>query len=331
MNCGFHPHIPLGYTDDTRDTPEEFQHNAVFRLVPNTNLLSPTKEMNWKHGTSNHILSSSVLGINHGVRLNTPLLFDDEQRIAINRYLDDSDEHSSDEDDYEYDLDSFEDYFKLEKKVAKFSTPFQRYGKYGQTVSVPSAAGDASNINLQADQWDERVLPSTEVHASSKTRKRTFHLSEESTRSGDSTTMNDATGFAFYQLGALYYCSPMDDPTTTERQVISEQTWYRTEYIVAAKINATGRLGSIWLIWDFWAGDGEGEPEWVQPHLNFPGTSLYFTAAKIADNFAALQADRKLNISEAPGEFFDEDFELVGCFRTPEGKIVRQWVVDPTE
>lgn len=82
------------------------------------------------------------------------------------------------------------------------------------------------------------------------------------------------------------------------------------------------------MLWNFWAIDDEdGERVWTLPQ-DFPGTDEYFTAARIADSFADLEAGREICFPKSEPERFEEDFELVGCFKTSENKIVRQWVVD---
>lgn len=294
LNSGFHPHIPLGYLVDPQQG--KYSHgNAAFRLVPNTNLLQPTREMNRTHRTDDIVLPAMALGTNFNVRLNAPYDWDeeDEEEQEASDY--------SEDDDLDYEPRSLQDYAQLARKVARFSVPGKRFGKFGRPDPEP-----------QSDQSTSKDRPDP--------------LSQ---RSGDDSTLNDETGFAFYQLGALHYCPNMPDAKTEVESEIFAKKWYKTDYVVVAKITQPGHLGPVWLLWNFWASrdDDEDRPEWEQPQLNFPGSMRFFTAAEIADSFGDLATDRMLNISTAEGEIFDKDFELTGCIQTPAGTVVRQWVI----
>ena len=288
LNGGLHPHIPIGHTEGT-----------AFRLVPNTRLLSATKKINWKHTPDLTILPDMVLGINHYVRLNKPIDYAKEERHAILRYLQDPNPDSTDAELY-VGLTQDQLYIELGKKVRRLSTPGRPYGKYGRP-----------------DPNDD-----TPPTVSTDRRRQT-----RSDRSGESTTANDESGFAFYQLGALHYCDTLTDPSTTDLDEVFVNKWSSTCYVLVAKFDTFGSLQDIWVLWDFWADpDDDGQPLWTLPQ-KFPGTDEFITAAKIADSFADLGADLEIRFPASEPERFEDDFELVGCFRTADCKIVRQWVV----
>lgn len=210
---------------------------------------------------------------------------------------------------------------KLARKVAKFSTPGRPYGKYGQPELETHSSETASEVPPDpSDPWKNAVVPRDDIGPASDTNRR-FQM--RSNQSGDSTTMNDGTGFAFYQLGTLHCCNTLADPTTADAQEIFAKERWSTDYVLVAKTDTSRHLKDIWILFDLWADREDPEPVRALPG-KFPGTNDYITAAKIADGFADLRANREIRFSDAQGERFEEDYELVGCFRTADRRIVRQ-------
>jgi hypothetical protein len=313
LNGGLHPHIPIGHTK-----------GHAFRLVPNTRIIRPTKKTNWDFTSDLTVVPNMVLGLNHGVRLNEVIDWAAEERAAVIRYIDDYDSDTSDEEDYSG-LSQAALYIKLAKKVCRLSTDDRPFGKYGRPEpNLKQSDSSYAASSNSVERWHGHVAPTEDTSAPiDRDRRRQMR----SDRSGDSTTANDSSGFAFYQLGALHYCDTLADPTTTDLDKVFAEEWTSTEYVLVAKIDTFGHLADIWVLWDFWADpDNDGVRRWLLPQ-KFPGTDDSITAAKIADSFADLGADRPIRFPVSEPERFEEDFELVGCFRTTDGKIVRQWVV----
>ncbi|KAH6622076.1 hypothetical protein C7974DRAFT_456983 [Boeremia exigua] len=325
MNCGFHPHIPVGYTQETK--------KVAFRLVPTTTILYPTKETAWNHGPDTVITPPMFLGINHTVILNE--IYGDKEFMmeeidAVNRYLHDGDEHGFDFEGLPEDENEL--LHCLIEIVDSFSVGHNRFGKYGKNAPVKSSTQKSPGIDYASSSASEgSTVPLDEVPSKSSARRiRDFEKStEESTRTGDSDSTNDHTGFVFYQLGRLQFCESLPDVLTTDKDVIHTKHWESTEYVLVAEVGFYGKLGAVWLLWNFWLRDGDGD-YWSPPWENFPGTRHHFSGARIADCFDQLGVAREIKIPKSPAHRFTEDFELVGCFRLPDdgNRLVRQWVVD---
>jgi hypothetical protein len=79
-------------------------------------------------------------------------------------------------------------------------------------VYPPTSLG----INLTVDQEVTVDPKETPMKAGPRQRSRKDVRTDESTQSGDSDSKNDKTGFVFYQLGNLEYTAGLNDPTTTD-------------------------------------------------------------------------------------------------------------------
>jgi hypothetical protein len=71
------------------------------------------------------------------------------------------------------------------------------------------------------------------------------YKSPKSTRSEDSSSTNDETGFVFCQLGVLQDRKDPPDVTVDDRTVISSAVWQSTRYILVAEIDSDGELRTI--------------------------------------------------------------------------------------
>lgn len=141
---------------------------------------------------------------------------------------------------------------------------------------------------------------------------------------------NDASGFVFYQLGEIQHNSSLVPPTSTDPRLLRVKTWFSSRYVLVTsndeKPDGTQKLGAIWMLYNYWflveVGDGERyHDDGSQRIPGDPDPRLY-SGLKIADYYEQLGAKY---VKKPTEDIIKIDFELVGCFRLPDKRIVRQF------
>lgn len=161
-------------------------------------------------------------------------------------------------------------------------------------------------------------------------RSRAHNLTDESTQSGDSDTPNDESGFVFYQLGALQFTTELEDPATTDIQVISSKQWIETGYVLVVKVGAAGNAEDIYILFNYRPEDENGDRSLVAECGYLP-LGEHVAGGRIAENFQELGADFEIQISNDKYDIKDQ-YELVNCVRLEyPTRIVRQFVVPAAE
>ncbi|KAF2249766.1 hypothetical protein BU26DRAFT_518321 [Trematosphaeria pertusa] len=151
---------------------------------------------------------------------------------------------------------------------------------------------------------------------------------QEPVLSDDSEALKDKNGFVFCQLGSLQYYD--GDTRSASEHLLRKGRWVHTGYAVVAKIDgSTGKLGEIYIMFNFRPVDDDGERAEYWPggieYGELPEVDFRFTMAKIADDIQELQHGKDFTLHLGTVRY--GNFELVPAVKTRNLRhIVRQYV-----
>jgi len=105
-------------------------------------------------------------------------------------------------------------------------------------------------INVTVTLKEDHAIEGEQATRRQLTRKE--NRTEKSKKSGDSHSTDDDTGFVFYQLGALEYTTGLQDVKTTDIDLLASKTWIDSNFVLVAKIGASGRSEDVYALQFFW-------------------------------------------------------------------------------
>lgn len=146
--------------------------------------------------------------------------------------------------------------------------------------------------------------------------------------------MNDETGFAFMQLGALQCTHELKNDLTPRNlhKVMVALEWVDTGFVLAVAIEPSNRAGDVYAINNMYLRDTEtGERtralDWdYLPRDVCDAKPRRRAGVRIARSFAHLNADFALELPDPilhTNCEFENDVELVQCAQDETGRVVR--------
>ncbi|ROT34534.1 hypothetical protein SODALDRAFT_329785 [Sodiomyces alkalinus F11] len=171
----------------------------------------------------------------------------------------------------------------------------------------PNILGINLGVRVEGD-FVLREGPATTVSPRKRRREEARSSGEDTVRSADSRDADHPGGFIFVQLGALYAYNgtkPWAEARTLGRDTTIPGPWRATGFGVVLEIDARGRPGAVWVIYNFHTIEDNDSDERKHCHIPTraegsvstfpyigrltPACNETFTIAKIAESLAELK------------------------------------------